>query len=135
MRPLSALFAALLLAAGCASEEPVGESTPAGRPLPSVERHEPGPGDPPVIWVAGTVERIGKGEIAVRQGAGPRVALVRLAEGATRFFGLEGDAWLELSSDDVALVEVGTAACVEAVADAGTFLALRVFLGASCGPS
>jgi hypothetical protein len=61
--------------------------------------------------------------------------LERLAEGATDFYRLEGEGWRELSPEEVELLEVGERACVEALLDGGTFLALRVFLASSCGPS
>jgi hypothetical protein len=102
---------------------------------PPVARSEPGPGDPPVVWLDGTLESISESELAVREGRGPRISLERLAAGATRFLRQEGSAWRELSVEEVAGLEAGAEACVEALLDGGTFLALRVFVGAGCGPS
>jgi hypothetical protein len=102
---------------------------------PPVTRSEPGPGDPPVVWLDGTLESISDSEVAVREGQGPRISLERLAAGATRFLRQDGSAWRELSADEVAGLEAGGDACVEALLDGDTFLALRVFLGAGCGPA
>jgi hypothetical protein len=129
-----ALAAALAIILGaCRSGEPAPSRT-----LPSVTQNEPGAGDPPVVWVAGTLEVVDQGHLAIRegsQGEGPRIRLERLAGGATDFYRLDGDVWRELPSQEVDLLEVGERACVEALLDGQTLLALRVFLDASCGPS
>jgi hypothetical protein len=131
-----ALFAAALSLAtvSCRTSEPPA----SGRILPTVSQNEPGPGDPPIVWIAGTVEVLEQGHLAVREGSpgeGPRIRLERLAEGATDFYRLERQGWRELSAEEVDLLDVGDRACVEALLDGRTFLALRVFLGSSCGPS
>jgi len=138
MRPYrvpAVLAAALVVALGaCRSPEPA----PPGPTLPGVTQNEPGPGDPPVVWIAGTLEVVEPGHLAIREGSqseGPRIRLERLAEGATDFYRLDGEAWRELPAEEVDLLEVGERACVETLLDGQTFLALRVFLGASCGPS
>jgi hypothetical protein len=41
----------------------------------------------------------------------------------------------ELSDQEVAGLEAGARACVETLLDGETFLALRVFLSADCGPA
>jgi hypothetical protein len=133
---LLALFAAALalVAVACRPSEPSAR----GRTLPTVSQNEPGPGDPPVVWIAGTLEVLEQGHLAVREGSrgeGPRIRLERLAEGATDFYRLEGDGWRELSTEEVDLLDVGDRTCVEALLDGRTFLALRVFLDSSCGPS
>jgi hypothetical protein len=129
------LAAALAVALGaCRSPEPA----PPGPTLPGVTQNEPGAGDPPVVWVAGTLEVLEPGHLAIREGSrseGPRIRLERLAEGATDFYRLDGEVWRELSTEQVDLLEVGERACVEALLDGQTFLALRVFLDSSCGPS
>jgi hypothetical protein len=102
---------------------------------PPVSESEPGPGDPPVVWLDGTLESITDSELAVRDGRGPRISVERLAAGATRVLRQDGSAWRQLSGDEVAGLEAGEEACVETLLDGGTFLALRVFLGAGCGPA
>jgi hypothetical protein len=135
-RRLSAFLAAatLLIPGACHASEP----PPPGATLPSVIQNEPGPGDPPVVWIAGTLEVLDQGHLAVREGGGgegPRIRLERLAEGATDFYRLDGQVWRELSPEEVDLLQAGERACVEALLDGETFLALRVFLDSSCGPS
>ena len=130
------VLAALLAVAlgGCRQAEPESPS-PA---LPRVIQNEPGPGDPPVVWIAGTLEVLVQGHLGIRagtQGVGPRIRLERLAEGATDFYRLDGEVWRELPPEEVDVLEAGERACVEALLDGQTFLALRVFLDASCGPS
>jgi hypothetical protein len=118
----------------CRSQEPEAP----GRPLPTISQNEPGAGDPPVVWIGGILEVVEQGQLAVRegsQGQGPRIRLERLAQGATDFYRLETGGWRELSPDEADLIQVGDRVCVEALLDGRTFLALRVFLGSSCGPS
>jgi hypothetical protein len=124
-----------ILASG-ACDRPGRPGFPA-QSLPPVSPNEPGPDDPPVIWIAGTLEAVEGGFLTIREGAeanGPRIRLERLAEGATSFYRLAGHAWQELPEDDAELVDVGERVCVEALLDGQTFLALRVFLGSSCAP-
>lgn len=120
----------LLLAGACREPSP-----PPREVLPAVSPNQPGPGDPPVVWLSGTLEEVQDGHIAVREGQGPRISLQRLAHGATAFFRLDPGGWRQLAEDEVDLLEVGVDTCVEALLDGDTFLALRVFLGAGCGPS
>jgi hypothetical protein len=90
------------------------------------------------VWIGGILEVVEQGQLAVRegsQGQGPRIRLERLAQGATDFYRLETEGWRELSPDEADLIQVGDRVCVEALLDGRTFLALRVFLGSSCGPS
>jgi hypothetical protein len=90
------------------------------------------------VWIAGTLEVLEQSHLAVREGSqaeGPRIRLERLAGGATDFYRLEGGGWRELSMEEVDLLDVGDRTCVEALLDGPTFLALRVFLDSSCGPS
>jgi hypothetical protein len=137
MRPLHPVLLALALTvslAACRSSDP----PPDGGTFPTVSENEPGPDDPPIVWIAGILEVLEEGQLALRegrQGQGPRIRLERLAEGATDFYRLEAEAWTELSPEEVDLLQVGEPACVEALLDGGTFLALRVFLGSSCGPA
>jgi hypothetical protein len=131
---LALAASALLIPGACRASEP----PPPRATLPSVIQNEPGAGDPPVVWVAGTLEVLDQGHLAIREGSGgegPRIRLERLAEGATDFYRLDGEVWRELSPEEVDQFQVGERACVEALLDGQTFLALRVFLDASCGPS
>lgn len=102
---------------------------------PPVSRSEPGPGDPPLVWLEGTLESISDSELAVREGQGPRLVIQRFAAGATEFFLRQGDGWRELPTEETASISPGGRACVEALLDGRTFLALRVFLDAGCGPA
>ncbi|HEY1331369.1 MAG TPA: hypothetical protein VGH10_07845 [Actinomycetota bacterium] len=72
-------------------------------------------------------------EIRVRETAGPEVATTRLAEGATTFYEAAAGAWQRL--DSRASVRTGGPVCVETLMDGSNLLALRVFLGATCGPA
>lgn len=98
--------------------------------IPAVEQHPPGPGDPPVVWLGGTLEEVGETELALREGEGPVIRLGRFAAGATRFLRLRGGEW----RDAPGAAQAGDRACIEALLDEGSFLALRVFLGSGCGP-
>jgi hypothetical protein len=102
---------------------------------PPVAETEPGPGDPPLVWLDGTLETIADSALALREGEGSRIQVERFAAGATKFLRQDGGQWRELSTDEVAGLEAGQQACVETLLDGQTFLALRVFLGADCGPA
>jgi hypothetical protein len=130
--PFRASVALLVLALGSASCE--SPTAPSGESLPAVEQSEPGPGEPPVLWLGGVLEEISDTQLAVREGEGPRLVLERFAGGATTFFQAEGGTWRPLSEEEAGLLEVGQRVCVEAILDEGAFLALRVFLGSGCGP-
>lgn len=85
------------------------------------------------MWVGGTVDDVSADGITIREAAGPTVTMTRLAEGATSFFRAAGGAWHRLAAQ--AQVPTGGPACVETLMDGQNLLALRVFLGAECGPS
>jgi hypothetical protein len=110
------------------------EDRPEELPRPSIGPATPVAGQPPVIWVAGQVEEVSGDRVVVVEPEGPRVRLQRLAGGATRFFGLRDGAWRRLQRTDIELIEVGTPMCVEVFLDDPAYLALRVFVGAACGP-
>ena len=57
----------------------------------------------------------------------------RLAQGATSFFRVNGDRWEHLA--DAQPVDPGQSACIETLMNGQTLLALRVFLGTTCGPA
>lgn len=96
---------------------------------------EPGPGDPPLIWVDGTIEVLDDSHLEVREGEGESLRLERLAAGATAFLAPTEDGWRELVGTEVDELAAGDDACIESLLDGRTVLALRVFLGAECGPS
>lgn len=102
---------------------------------PEVSDSQPGPGDPPVVWLDGTLAEVTDSQLSVQEGRGPSISVERFAAGATRFLRLDEDRWLELTEAEAAAVQAGQLACVEALLDGRTFLALRVFLGAGCGPA
>jgi hypothetical protein len=102
---------------------------------PGAPRSDPAPGSPPLVWLDGTLEQIGQGSLAIREGEGARVDLERAAAGGTRFFRLDGDTWAVLSEEDAEAVDAGQRVCVEALLDGRNLLALRVFMGAGCGPA
>ncbi|HEX2030533.1 MAG TPA: hypothetical protein VHL78_03915 [Actinomycetota bacterium] len=108
-------------------------SAPAGGPPGFAERPPQDPGDPPVVWVDGTVESLTADRVVLRAGEGPPVPLNRLGGGATSFLRLDGGTWRETDPGDGGDVR-GQPACVEAALDGRTLLALRVFLGSACGP-
>ncbi len=101
--------------------------------VPRVEQNDPGRGDPPVVWVSGTVTAITETRLDVREGEGPTVRMTRFAAGATSFHRLRGGEWREVPTEEVGS-PVGRRVCVEALLDDGDVLALRVFLGAACSP-
>jgi hypothetical protein len=100
----------------------------------SVPETEPGPGDPPVVWVDGTLDEASDNALVVREGQGPRIDVERFAGGATTFYTRNDKSWTEVGEPAAEDLPVGEEVCVEALLDEGRFLALRVFLGADCGP-
>lgn len=101
---------------------------PAVPPLPSGNGS---PGGPPLVWVGGTLGRIAAGKLTLREDSGPEVPVRRLAAGATVFYRVLGGRWEAVSEPEIA---TGQRACVQAVLDRATLLALRVFLGTDCRP-
>ena len=97
-----------------------------------IPENEPGPGDPPLVWLEGELQEIGETELVVQDGDADPIAVQRFAGRATRFFRLAGGEWREL--DETTGLEPGDHACVEALLDGDAFLAVRVFLGSECGP-
>ena len=134
-----------LLVAGCGGggEEspPAAQTTPAAArsgpsgipPPPPTEEQDLGPDQPPVIWVGGSITRVDPDRIELREGSGSVVALQRLGEGATAFFRVSGGTWQRTGTESPP--RSGELACIEVLLDGPSFLALRVFLGAGCGPA
>jgi hypothetical protein len=130
----------LLLALGAAAAVSadrllIRPASSADAPPPEVSDSQPGPGDPPVVWLDGTLTEVTDAQLSVQEGRGPSIPVERFAAGATRFLRLAGDRWLELTEAETGALQAGQQACVEALLDGRTFLALRVFLGADCGPA
>ena len=130
------LTAAALLAGGAVAgylwrdaNPPPGNAAGAS----AIEQNVPGPGDPPVVWLTGTLAEIGRDEMVLEQGDGPRLHLQRFAAGATRFHTMEGGVWRVLSRPE-ADAAVGEAACIETLMDGDSLLAVRVYLDAACAP-
>ena len=127
----------LLIGAGAAlaADRFLLEEAGPVRSIPPVSESEPGPGDPPVVWLDGTLEGIDESEMVVRVGQGPQIPVERFAAGATRFLRLDGGEWVELDAGEIDAIEPGAGACLETLLDGRTFLAIRVFLSAGCGPA
>ena len=98
----------------------------------SIPQHDPAPGDPPVVWIAGRLTAVGGSELVLREGDGPTVRLQRLAAGATKVFHRDGNEW----EQGGAALRRGQRACIEALLDDASLVAIRVFVEASgCGPA
>lgn len=137
---MTAIVAALgLCLSGCGGsprpENPGGAETASPRlPLPPPTAGQSlGPDQPPVIWLAGTVLAVTTDRLELREGSGSIVTLLRLGQGATAFFRVSENRWVRLPPQEG--IERGELACVEALLDGSSLLALRVFLGAGCGPT
>lgn len=128
---LAAATAVAAVAAGC-REDP---GPPEALPTPSAGSVSAQPGRPPVVWLSAQAHEVGADHLIVVERDGPQVRLARLAGDATRFFESREGAWRRMADPDVELIEVGTPLCVESLLDGTTWLALRVFVGAACGPT
>jgi hypothetical protein len=103
---------------------------------PTVEGNLPDdPSDPPVVWLEGVVEELEPTSLTLREGQGPRIRIRRFEGGATHFLRLGAGGWRELPEPEVDGLGPGDQACVEALLDGRTLFALRIFLGARCGPA
>ena len=123
-------MAVAVLLASCAS------AAPQAADLPHASRG-PGkvvPGQAPVVWVSGQSEHVSGSRLTVVGKGGALVVIHRLAEGATKFFVRKDARYERLDEADAALIEVGTPLCVESLLDGRNLLALRIFVGAACGP-
>ena len=127
-----AALAAVALSAACTHPVPV--ERPRGVPPVSAQAGESvAPGEPPRVWIAGTLTDVTDSRIDVREASGQHVSLQRLAAGTTAFYRIAGGSWSKLAPE--AQVAAGQAACTEALLDGENLLALRVFLGTECGPA
>jgi hypothetical protein len=111
-------------------------STPAVAvlPRPSAVPASVVPGQPPVVWVSGQSSVVTTSRLTVVEPGGSRAIVRRLSRGATKFFVLHEGRFEHMAEDDALLIEVGTPMCVESLLDGRRLLALRVFVGAACGP-
>jgi hypothetical protein len=100
---------------------------------PSPVVHAGGAGQATVAWIGGTLTDVQADRLVLREAAGSMVTLHRLAEGATAFFRVAAGAWHQVAAS--ADVEPSQLACIEAAMAGTNLLALRVFLGADCGPA
>jgi len=143
-RFLAAIIASAILSGACgkgaAGSGPTGGPTtsspvPASAPVPPVpaEGANLGPGQPPIIWVGGTLEDVAENQIVVQEEPGAVVTLKRLAKGATAFYTASRTRWERLP--DGSRFGSGGQVCVETALDGRNLLALRVFLGVACGPA
>jgi len=82
--------------------------------------------------MGGTLTQVGSEQIVLRQESGQTVSLQRLAEGATVFYEPAGSQWTRLPAQGP--MPLGPA-CVETLMDGRNLLALKVFLGVTCGPA
>ncbi len=103
-------------------------------PTPSTGPASTVPGQPPVVWVSGQTATVTSHRVNVVEQPGTRLSIRRLAEGATKFFRQDSGQWVLMSADDVQLIDVGSPVCVESLLDRNHYLAIRVFVGAACGP-
>lgn len=101
-------------------------------PVPSAPGQSLGPNQPPIVWVGGELIELKNDRLELREAIGSALTLRRLGGGATSFFRVAAGTWERLDHDPE--VETGTKACVETLMDGRNLLALRVFLGADCGP-
>ena len=101
-------------------------------PPPATPRQDLGADSPPVVWLGGAIDRVDDQQVRLAEDDGSVVSLQRLAQGATRFYRVKDGSWAELAEQ--AHFDQGIAACVETLMDGTNLVAIRVFLGAGCGP-
>jgi hypothetical protein len=126
-------LAAVALCVACAGPAPVVKAPTGIPPAPVQGIGSVAPGEPPRVWIAGTLTDVTDSRIQVREASGQDLSLQRLAAGTTAFYRIAGDGWAKLAPQ--AQVAAGQAACTEALLDGRNLLALRVFLGTECGPA
>jgi hypothetical protein len=103
-------------------------------PKPSTGAPSVVPGQAPVVWVSGQAVTVSISKLTVIEGGGSKAIIHRLSEGATRFFVLHSGKFEAMPEAEALLVRAGTPMCVESLLDGRRLLALRVFVGAACGP-
>jgi hypothetical protein len=137
--PRPAVAVALLLAAvvaalpGCTRTRIVERRVGRLPPIPSISSQPSSPNEPPIVWVGGTLTDATQQRLVVQDALGSSIRLLRLAGGATVFYRVQGSRWQRVP--DAEPIPTGGPACVETLMDGSNLLALRVFLGATCGPA
>jgi hypothetical protein len=102
-------------------------------PVPTSAARSPTPNEPPIIWIGGTLSSIDPSRLQLRDSLGTLITVRRLGAGATEFFTVSGSQWIKVP--DTVPIQPSGSACVETLMDGSNLLALRVFLGATCGPA
>jgi hypothetical protein len=116
------------------STSPQPSGTDAGsEPLPPIPSESSGAAQAPVVWVGGILTRVTDRQLVIQESFGSEVTLVRLGQNATAFLSPVDGAWERV--DPETGIGRREQACVETLLDGGNLLALRVFLGADCGPT
>lgn len=102
-------------------------------PLPPIPPESAGGAQSPVVWVGGVLARITDRQLVIEEALGSEIALVRLGQNATAFLEPVDGAWERV--DPETGIRRRAQVCVETLLDGHNLLALRVFLGADCGPT
>jgi hypothetical protein len=85
------------------------------------------------VWVGGDLTALKADRLELKEAFGSVVTLRRLGGNATSFLHVQEGTWQP--ADPRRDAPAGTKVCVETLMDGQTLLALRVFLGADCGPA
>lgn len=118
---------------GTGGTTPAATAPPVLPPAPSIFSSPGGPGSPPVAWIGGTLVAVGTSTLRIEEPSGAGVVLRRLGAGATGFYRVAAGTWQPV--DPPSGPDLDEPACAETLMTGTALLALRVFLGASCGPS
>jgi hypothetical protein len=132
-RGIGAVLALVLLGIPLGACSKASRSPARVPPAPATPKQRLDPSAPPVVYIGGLLTDVAADRIEVQEPSGRVVAIQRLSQGATVFFRVAGSAWARLPTS--APVPTGQPTCVETLMDGSNLLALRVFLGADCGPS
>jgi len=112
---------------------PSSPSASALPAIPSSSGRSLGPNQPPIVWIGGKLTELKPDRLELKEPFGSVVTVRLLGRYASAFFRVSGGAWKP--ANPRAYATAGTKACIETLMNGGTLLALRVFLGADCGPS
>jgi hypothetical protein len=127
-------LAVIVLGSSCRSSAPPAPKGPSPLPpVPSLPSQSLGPSQPPLIWVGGTLTSVTSNRLEITEPFGSVVRLARLGDGTTVFFEVQAGAWRRLAATTP--IETGAEVCAQTLLDGTNLLALRVFLGAGCGPA